>query len=329
MKISQLSRDSSPNTSDYVVGDQASGPSTQRFVFSDLIALFWLLANIPSGNTSPITRDNESQYAFVASGLLWTADSPGSNRNASMTAGVCYINGRRISIAAVTGRTFTASDDTYVDVLDNGDGTGTVVYTTVSNNATSPSLAANSIRIAIIVAGSGNIANSGSINQGQETMVLPIASSIPYSITDSIGNLICCRDPNHKILGYRQIITAFTTNATASTQVTGLSCPVIVPTGRKIKITSFAPNCTTTSGAADVLSIGTWDGTVGSGTDLIDGHITALNAGYTNFDMQTTVITTPASGSKTYNLGFLGSASANHSINGASVRPTYILVELE
>ena len=77
----------------------------------------------------PQTYAATSFYDHVVSGGVWTADSVGVNLNASTTAIVCVINGRYISIGAVTARAFTTNVDTYIDVLDNADGTGTIVYT--------------------------------------------------------------------------------------------------------------------------------------------------------------------------------------------------------
>lgn len=190
--------------------------------------------------SSPITRADEMTFDFVASGGVWSGDAYGSTRNASMTALVCYINGQRGTISAVTARSFTASRDTYVDVL-NSSGTFSLVYTEVTNNAASPALASNSIRIGIIVTGASNIASVASINQGEETKLLPIASSTPYAVTDSLGNLICPRDPYRKVLGYREATADFTTSSASAVAITTLSVPVQVPTGRKIKVTVFAP----------------------------------------------------------------------------------------
>lgn len=173
-------------------------------------------------------------FDFVASGCVWSGDAYASTRNASMTAGVVYIGGKRVTVALVTARSFTASKDTYIDV----DNTGTLVYTEVTNNAASPALAANSIRIGIIVSGA-NIAAVGSVNQGQEDKVLPIASSVPYAVTDSLGNLICPRDPNRRVLGHR-LVTSNTGTFTAETDLTGLTFVINVPTGRKVKLSS---NC--------------------------------------------------------------------------------------
>lgn len=164
-------------------------------------------------------------FDHVASGCVWSGDSYGSTRNASMTAGVIYINGKRVAVSSVTARSFTASKDTYIDVGDDG----VVDYTEVTNNASSPALSANHIRIGIIVTGASSIANVGSINQGQPEKVLPIASSIPYITTDSLGNLICPRDAQRRTLAYTEKIAGQSTTSTSDTDVTGMSLTFIAP----------------------------------------------------------------------------------------------------
>jgi len=124
-------------------------------------------------NTSMVGFRNEVLYDFVVSGCLWSGDSYGVNRNASMTAGVVCINGERIEVAAVAGRTFTASKDTYVYV----DSTGAISYSEVSNNTASPAAPADSILLGIIITGATTIANAGSINQGHLSVALPTISS--------------------------------------------------------------------------------------------------------------------------------------------------------
>jgi hypothetical protein len=97
--------------------------------------------------TSANTTRKEMLGDFVQSGCVWGTSA---NLNASMTAGVAYINGRRLVITQITNRAFTASKDTYVDILDNLNDTYTVVYTEVANLAAEPSLAANSMRLALV-----------------------------------------------------------------------------------------------------------------------------------------------------------------------------------
>lgn len=260
-------------------------------------------------------------FDHVISGGVWTGDSYGSTRAASMTALVCMINGRRLTVSAVTARSFTASKDTYIDVLDNADGTATLVYTEATNNAASSALAANSIRIGIIVTGASSIANAAAINQGQEDKVLPIASSIPYAVTDSLGNLICPRDPNRRILGYRQIVVDFTLSAaqTTPTQITGLSCPVIVPTGRKVKVTCWTM---AVQPAAGVGQLTIWDGVVNSGTKVSHANMPTSNA-----QAVADCEITPSSSSKTYNAGIHNSGLNNTTVVGSTV-PMFIRVEL-
>lgn len=189
------------------------------------------------------TIRSENTFDFVASGCVWTADSAGSTLNGSMTSGVVYLSGKRVTVSAVTAHGFTASKDTYIDV----DNTGTLHYTEVTNNAASPALSSGYLRLAIIVTGASSIAASTSINQGQESLVLPIASSVAYSVTDSLGNLICPRDPQRKILGYKQAVSQNST--LTSTLFAGLVATVIVPSGRKIKVTAEISRIQNTSGA--------------------------------------------------------------------------------
>ena len=137
------------------------------------------------GATLATMRD-ELGYDYVASGGIWSGDSYGSTRNASMTALVCYINGQRGTVSAVTARSFTASKDTYIDVL-NTAGVFSLVYTEVTNNAASPALAANSLRLGIVVTGASNIAAATSINQGQRAAALPLISSQYLIGLDSNG----------------------------------------------------------------------------------------------------------------------------------------------
>ena len=166
-----------------------------------------------------------NRYDYVANGCVWTADSPGSTRVASMTAGTVVINGIPISVGVVTSRTFTASKDTYVDI----DSTGTISYTEVANNVISPALAANSIRLAIVVTGASNIANAYSINQGKLTATttgyLPntaitnwIAPNSSVNV-DGNGNLICPRDPERRLVSSYARAAASTTGSPGGTSV--------------------------------------------------------------------------------------------------------------
>ncbi len=304
-------------------GSTAASHSSGATVRMDTTAGMFLTLQDATALTGVHTNNTNYGFDFVASGCVWTADAAGSTRVASMTSGVVYINGRRHTVAAVTSRTFTASKDVYVDLLySTTDNIATPVNTDTTTNAASPALASNSVRLAIVVVGASSIATAASINQGQEDRVLPIASSIPYTVTDSLGNLICPRDPDHKILGYRQIVTAPT--GTTIAQVTGLSCPVLPPAGRKVRITVYTNNYQNSGANINTLTL--WNGVVNSGTQL-QSAVYSPFTGTASIPVHLSYLHTPGSGLITYNVG----SSANTgtwTVTGASTAPAFVMVEL-
>lgn len=284
----------------------------------------WFTA-LASGELSSDPLRTELFFDYIASGCVWSGDAYASTRNASMTSGVMYIGGRRLTASLVSARSFTASKDTYVDASDNGDGTVLITYTEVANNAASPALAANNVRIGVVVTGASNIANAGSINQGQTDKVLPIASSVPYQVTDSLGNLICPRDPNRKVIGYRQRISNFTTGA-GPTQVTELSCPVIIPSDRKVKVTFFCSKMSNTLAGASNSRMTVWDGAVG-GTQVAQGEFTSAGANY-GATVHAEAIINPSSTTKTYNAALTNVGGTLATLEASAAAPTFIKLEI-
>lgn len=260
-------------------------------------------------NTSLETIRNENQFNFIASGCVWSGDSYGSTRNASMTSGVVYIAGKRLTVAAVTARLFTASKDTYVDYQDNGDGTATVNYSESTNNAASQAIPnskneVDNIRGAIIITGASNIANAGSVNQGEPGKVLPIASSIPYETTDSLGYLIAPRDPGRQTLAYRNA-PAKSTTSTSDVQVDGASLNFYVTpamVGRRMRARLTHATGTNATGNLYV-SPALWLGTVGSGTLLGREYAIIPNAGNLEPLQLTGYFVPTVAGMLTLNLG--------------------------
>jgi len=278
----------------------------------------------------PVTLMNENTFDHIASGCVWTGDSLGSTLNASCTSGIVYINGKRLTVTAVTARAFTASKDVYDDLHDNGDGTAVHVYSDNTTNAVSPALAASSVRNGIVVTGA-NIAAAASINQGQTDRVLPIASSIPYTVTDSLGNLIAPRDPNRRLLGYRQITANFQTSANgADTQIAGLSCPVIIPSGRRAVVLTYMAAVQMASGAPNIGSLHLWQGTVGSGTQI---NASPFYLAANNIDTPTvgpSGYSPPgSSGAQTYNASIIQSSAIQKQLSANSIAPAWIAVRLE
>lgn len=328
-KISNLPNDTSPTLTDSVPTLDQETTTTKRALLSAILALFFTQTNIPTGGGSPVTRDDEMLYDFVASGGVWTADSAGASRNASMSALVCYINGRRISISAVSARAFTVSKDTYIDVLDNADGTGTLVYTEAVNNAASSALAANSIRIGIIVTNATVIAAAASINQGDVAATVPVASSIIYSVTDSIGNLIYNTSSTPGLIGYRQMTANFTSTTGGSiVDVTALGVvPFVIPAGRPRKVRTTIEQQYIGSSQAAGLNVQMFLRN-GAGTNKKDKLFTTPVAGYNE---SPTLILQEHLAAGTYSY----KASAQQTTGGATLTiaasatsPAFISVEL-
>ena len=104
----------------------------------------------------------------------------------------------------------------------------------------------------------------------------------------------------------------------------GLSMPVLIPTGRKIRLTVQSPAGSLS--AVGNINLEVWDGTVGSGTRI---NIASNTVAGVNYLCQQSVIavTSPSTASKTYNVGFYVS-TGTVTINATATAPVYALVEL-
>ena len=98
--------------------------------------------------TFPWIRTSDVFSDFVVSGLTGTV--PASSLSMTITAGSAYVNGYHtvvLSTEPTLTYTYTASTDTYVDLLH----TDTLVYTAVANGVAAPAITANSIRLMKVV----------------------------------------------------------------------------------------------------------------------------------------------------------------------------------
>lgn len=95
-------------------------------------------------STNPETRESEIYGNFVASGNVWSIVS---GLNGTMTAGVAYVNGKRLITSAIASYAFTASKDTYVYI----DSSGNPQYSPQTNGAALPATPANNMLIAKVV----------------------------------------------------------------------------------------------------------------------------------------------------------------------------------
>lgn len=259
----------------------------------------------------------EGEYDFIASGGVWTADSAGASLNGSMTALVAYINGKRVAVSAVTARAFTASKDTYVDLgID-----GVLDYNEVANNAASPALATDHLRLAIVTTDGTDINNANNINQGQVAPLSPTVSSIVLSITDSLGNLIYNRNPNPGLIGYRQI-TANQGSITTVIDVTGLNVVVLVPANRHIRIYQEAHMQSTD--ATGEVSISITDGS----NNTLQQCVVGVDEASVSQKAQSSLILKPSAGSNTYKVRATMSTGTG-TIIASGTTPVYLAVFLE
>ncbi len=217
-------------------------------------------------------------YDFVNSGLVWSLVS---GLNGTMTSGVCYVknpNGytKRVVLATLASRTFTASKDTYIDIGSDG----TVYYTEVANNGTSPALSANRIRIAIVITNGSTITQ---VNQGQMSATAPTVSSIILTVSDSLGNLVYNQSPIPTMLGYRYRTTTFTSTSNVPAEMTGLAIVVNIPNGarRKVRITTKA-RAVIVNAVANFFEYTVWSGAVGAGTLLRRTYVGGGTSGQHN-----------------------------------------------
>lgn len=281
-----------------------------------------LVASAFNANINPNTLLKETTLPFVQSGCLWSSVSS-SPPVGTMTGGIVYINGFRVTVNSVPSHTFAINSDTYVDVDVNGN----VSYSAVSNSSASPALVANSIRLGIVVTdGTGIIAiNQGDINQGDAGALFPSLSGVILTVTDSRGNLIYPYDSKPTQLGYRYNSSDQTTVSNTAVQLSGLSATVIVPTTTRLKIKAFLANPSINGGTGDI-NLSIWDGTVGSGTNLQGSFDHYPIAGIGQVLATEVYVFVQAGTSKTYNVGWSTSAGTAHT-NGSFTTVSYISVE--
>jgi len=247
--------------------------------------------------------------ANVPGGIITTA----SGLNANMSAAYIVSSGIVYYMPAQSFQV-SASKDTYIDFVPGT--TPTYVAILITNNTTSPALASSiGVRMGIIVSGASSIS---SINQGQPTAAAPVISSNVLAINDSIGNLIFPVDPLSKVLGMRVL-----TNQTASdavgvaTLIPGTECPVVVPAGKRVKVTLYGEE---SQGAGAYADVELWRGTVGSGTKLILGRKWWTDAGGRAHYAVTTGVDQPsltAISSVTYRASIRAEGGGAAAFNGA------------
>lgn len=134
---------------------------------------------------NPRLRSSEMLPNMIVSGCVWSVVS---GLNGTMSSGILYVNGYRVVVSSIGTHTFTANKDTYIDI----DYLGNVYYQEVANNAVSPSLTANSVRVAIAIAGVALTSFTQGLLTPNATApaVTSGAGTVTLILADSIGNAI-------------------------------------------------------------------------------------------------------------------------------------------
>jgi hypothetical protein len=148
-----------------------------------------------AANINPNTLLHDTISPFVQSGCIWAAVS---GLAGTMTGGIIYVGPSgsilRVVVNGVGSHTFTASQDTYIDIDYNGN----ITYSGVANGASSPNLTANSIRVAKIITSGSAITN---VLQGAWNGTVITSTSFGYCGFDSLGNSIYNVDPSATAVG--------------------------------------------------------------------------------------------------------------------------------
>lgn len=256
--------------------------------------------------------DNLPDYALPG-GLIWSIDS---GLIGDMTAGVLYIDGLRVSVDAISNRTFTASKDTYVDVTS----AGVVTYTEVANNAASPSL--TGYRLAIVITSGAAITQ---INYGNESATGPTVSSQILQMVDSIGNRIGRRSAFDKVIGYRADMNRPTsTTASPGAEVVALRQTITVPDAtQNVRITIGAAQ--QGNNGTNEVNVRIWDSSVGGTSLVYIGHRPST-ANYFSPTAGSRIVKL-ASGSHTIYVSIVASAGTAFVDCSTTTQPFFVMLE--
>lgn len=291
------------------------------YIMAPVAAWFNYLQN-GQASTDPIRTQTLVDFIFSGGIVAQSAGLVGTFSNI-----IYWQRGVQYSGNSIANKTYTASKDTYVDILGNSDGTTTVAYTEVANNAASPALTTNYTRVAIVVTSGAAItfSNQGQVD-GSIANFTPSVSSIQLTVTDSLGNLIYPTDPQGRMLSQKRNIVGMSGVGTSVTQITGLLAVVNIPgtTPRKIKLHVSGSNVYPNSTGALFLTI--WKGLPGVGTqigqsspNLASGTAVPATCDAVDF----------ASGNQTYSVGLARNATGTVSMDGSASAPIIFTVEVD
>jgi len=157
-----------------VGGTSAVAHSSGATVNMNNVAEMWTAIKDGSANTGMHQWFDESFADYVYSGATI---AQASGLIASISSGVVYINGRRLTLDA-TSKTFTASKDTYVDVVAlSGTNTATLSYTEVNSGVSGSAPVSNGLHIGMVQTHTASITRT--VQSGTDVLGNPIKTPSP------------------------------------------------------------------------------------------------------------------------------------------------------
>ncbi len=103
--------------------------------------------------------------------------------------------------------------------------------------------------------------------------------------------------------------------------------PIIVPTGRKVKITVVIGPSLSLDTTASNARISIWDGTVSSGTQLQENGFSTAAANQ-GVSVSVMAVSTLSAGLHTINIGGRVAGGGTQTVNAAATTPTFVMAEL-
>ena len=157
-----------------VGGTTAVAHSSGATVNMNNVAEMWTAIKDGSANTGMHQWFDESFADYVYSGgTIGVA----SGLIASISSGVVYINGRRLTLNSAS-KTFTASKDTYVDVVAlSGSNTATLSYTEVNSGVSGSAPVSNGIHLGMVQTHTASITRT--VQSGTDVLGNPINTPSP------------------------------------------------------------------------------------------------------------------------------------------------------
>lgn len=137
-------------------------------------------------------------------------------------------------------------------------------------------------------------------------------------------------NPVWQQLAFAQVTTTLTTTATTMTQLTGLTVTVTMPSNvTRVRVTATL-GYVNLNNSPKQAQLSVWDGTVGSGTQLNGSNLLMADTNVNNFFTVVGYETSPASGSKTYNVGWTSdfNGGVTTTAQGGSTTPLILEVEI-